>query len=399
MTNEKTEGALPLAGVRVLDFGRYIAGPYCAALLAEFGADVIRIEKRSGSEDRYVTPVSRQGDGALFLQMNRNKRSIALDPKSIGGRKIVRKLVGSADVVIANLPTPTLVRMGLSYPQLREVKPDIILTSVSTFGERGEWSERVGFDSVAQAMCGAAYLSGDPTPSRSQASWVDFGTALHCAYGTVLALMDKQATGRGQHVSGNLLSTSMAMMNAQHLEQDIVAPNRPPLGNAAAGAAPIGIFQASDGWISCHVVGQPIFDRLARAIGREDWLTDPRFASDPLRGENRAPIMAHMEVWCAQRSRNEILEEFARHRIPAGPVLSLQEALEHPQTTSLGLHEEVALPGLSKPAKIAKAPVRLSGHETDLRPPPLLGADTMDILASLGFTRTEMNEFAAEKAI
>jgi crotonobetainyl-CoA:carnitine CoA-transferase CaiB-like acyl-CoA transferase len=399
MEAEKTRGALPLSGVRVLDFGRYIAGPYCAALLAEFGADVIRIEKRSGSEDRHVTPVCEQGDGALFLQMNRNKRSIALDPSSKGGRMIVRKLVESADVVVANLPTSTLTRMGLSYPQLCELKPDIILTSVTTFGERGAWSERVGFDSVAQAMCGAAYLSGDPAPSRSQASWVDFGTALHCAYGTVLALMDKRATGRGQHVSGSLLSTSMAMMNAQHIEQDILATNRPPLGNTAAGAAPIGMFEARDGWVSCHVVGQPIFERLVMAIGREDWLQDPRFASDTLRGKNRAPIMAYMETWCAERTRETILETFARHRIPGGPVLSLQEALDHPQTMALGLHEEVTFPGLPRPARIARVPVALSGHETAIRPPPLLGADTQDILLSLGFTGNEIAGFAAEKVI
>ncbi|WP_417459024.1 CaiB/BaiF CoA transferase family protein [Kordiimonas sp.] len=390
---------LPLAGVRVLDFGRYIAGPYCAALFADFGAEVIRVEKRSGSEDRHVTPVSEKGAGALFLQMNRNKRSIAIDPKSKGGRDIVRKLVATADIVVANLPGPTLKKMGLSYEQLCEVNAGIILTTVSTFGDHGEWSDRVGFDSIAQAMSGAAYLSGDETPSRSQASWVDFGTALHCAFGTVVALMERNRTGKGQKVSGNLLSTAMTMMNAQQIEQDLIAPNRPPLGNAAAGAAPIGTFRARDGWISCHVVGQPIFERLALALGREDWLKDPRFVSDPTRGENRESLLAYMGNWCAERTRDEILDLFAEARIPAGPVLTPQEALDHPQTSALGLLQSVEYGDLHKPAKIARAPVWLSAHEAELRSPPQLGEDTENILSSLGFSSADMEELRRGGAI
>lgn len=401
MQDEVVERELPLKGVRVLDFGRYIAGPYCAALLADFGADVIRIEKRAGSEDRHVSPVSKQGDGSLFLLMNRNKRSIAFDPKSEGGRAITKRLVQSSDVVVANLPAATLKRMGLSYEQLCEINSSIILTTASTFGDQGEWSERLGFDTIAQAMSGVAYLSGDGngTPSRSQASWVDFGTALHCAYGTILALMEKQKTGVGQHVSGNLLSTALTMMNPQHLEQDLMAVNRPPLGNFAASAAPVGTFRARDGWITCHVAGQPIFERLAKVIGREDWLEDPRFASDSLRGDNRQLILDFMSAWCAERSRTEILDAFAESRIPAGPVLTLQEALDHPQTAALGLHQPVDYPGLTKPARIARAPVWLSGHDIEIGPPPLLGADTDGILASLGFARNEIAQFRVDGAI
>ncbi|MEL7028682.1 MAG: CoA transferase, partial [Pseudomonadota bacterium] len=272
-------------------------------------------------------------------------------------------------------------------------------TAASTFGDEGEWSERVGFDSVAQAMCGVAYLSGEEAPSRSQASWVDFGTAVHCAYGTVLALMERDKTGRGQKVSGNLLSTAMMMMTPQHLEQDLVAANRPPLGNHAASGAPIGTFKVRDGWISCHVVGQPIFERLVEVIGRRDWLEDPRFASDTLRGDNREHIIAFMNEWCAERTRDEVLEAFAEKRIPVGPVLSLQEAIDHPQTAALGLHEPVEYPGLGKPAKIARAPVWLSDHDGDLRPPPMLGADTKEVLGSLGFGAEEIAKFKSQNVI
>ncbi len=172
-----------LTGVRVLDFGRYIAGPYCGALLADLGADVIRIEKREGSEDRFLTPVlnhdsTKDREGALFLQMNRNKRGMTLDPMTARGRAIAHQLAASADVVIANLPPQTLKDMGLDYETLSAVNPRIILTTVSAFGHGGPYSDRVGFDGVAQAMSGSAWFSGSPTqPVRSQAPWVDFGTA------------------------------------------------------------------------------------------------------------------------------------------------------------------------------------------------------------------------------
>lgn len=387
------ERALPLSGVRVLDFGRYIAGPYCAALLAQFGADVIRVEKLNGSEDRYVTPVSEHGDGALFIQMNRDKRSVTINPKSPGGRDIVRKLVASSDVVVANLPASTLEAMGLSYRQLREIKADIILTTVSAFGDQGPWSDRVGFDSVAQAMCGAAYLSGDDTPSRSQASWVDFGTALHCAFGTVVALMDRQRCGQGQQVSGNLFSTAIAMMNSQLMEQYLVKPNRAPLGNTAAGAAPIGMFETRDGWVSCHVVGQPLFDRLAELVDCEHWLSDPRFASDPLRGENRQPIIDRVSEWCRERTRDQVLDAFAAKRIPAGPVLTPQEVLDHPQTGATGVLQAVDYDGLHNPAPVARCPVWLSAHQSTLKPPTRLGADTEAVLLSLGYQSDDIERF------
>src|SRR6202008_4477707 len=187
-----------LDGIRVLDFGRYIAGPYCAALLAEQGAEVIRIEKREGSEDRFQAPVAEGGEGALFMQMNRNKLGLTLDPMRPEGQEVVRKLVATADIVVANLPPQTLVAMQLDYDSLKAVKSDIILTTVTAYGRGGPYSDRVGFDGIGQAMSGAVYMTSDgdgERPYRFQAPWVDFTTALHCAYGTVLALMARQKTG------------------------------------------------------------------------------------------------------------------------------------------------------------------------------------------------------------
>lgn len=375
----------PLAGIRVLDFGRYIAGPYCAALLADYGAEVIRIEKPGGSEDRYVMPVADNGDGALFIQMNRNKRGMAYDPTSERGREITRKLIQTADVVVANLPERTLERMGLSWSELRAAKPEIILVTMSAYGNSGPWKDRVGFDSIGQAMCGAAYLSGTmESPARTQVSWVDFSTGVHCAYGTLLALLQRQTTGVGQHVQGALLASAINGTNAQIIEQALAARNRPPLGSDAAGAAPIGFFEARDGWFVCHVVGQPIFERLARLLGRDEWLSDPRFASDFLRGDNREPILAEVRDWCRTRSRDEAVDQLSDAKIPAGPVLSPEDALHHEQVIGSGIIRFVEFENLQSPAPVACAPIQLSLYDPEMRRAPRLGEETEEILQEIG---------------
>ncbi|HEY1929912.1 MAG TPA: CoA transferase, partial [Caulobacteraceae bacterium] len=245
-----------LSGVRVLDFGRYIAGPYCAMLLGEFGADVIRIEKRTGGEDRFQAPLTDAQDGGLFLQMNRNKRGMTLDPMTPDGRAVVGRLVETADVVVANLPPQTLAAMGLDYDSLAAIKPDIILTMVTAYGRGGPYSDRVGFDGVGQVMSGAAYMTSEADgerPYRFQAPWVDFGTALHCAYGTVLALMARQQTGRGQVVEGALLATALTVGNGLLIEQDVLNINRVPTGNRGQTSGPVDIFRTRDGWILVQV--------------------------------------------------------------------------------------------------------------------------------------------------
>ena len=200
-----------LEGIRILDFGRYIAGPFCGMLLADMGAEVIRIEKIDGSEDRYTIPVGDGAEGeynvgAMFLQMNRNKLGLTLNPMKPEGREIVRKLVATADVVIANLPAPTLKTMGLDYESLRAIKSDIILTAVSTFGSIGPYSDRVGFDGVAAAMCGMMHLTGNPDePMKAYTPWVDYGTASGAAFGTLAALIHRNKTGEGQIVEGTRL--------------------------------------------------------------------------------------------------------------------------------------------------------------------------------------------------
>jgi crotonobetainyl-CoA:carnitine CoA-transferase CaiB-like acyl-CoA transferase len=376
-----------LEGIRVLDFGRYIAGPYCAALLAEHGAEVIRIEKRDGSEDRFQAPVAESGEGALFLQMNRNKRGLTLDPMTPDGQEVVRRLVATADVVVANLPPQTLLAMHLDYASLTAVKPDIILTTVTAYGRGGPYSERVGFDGIGQVMSGAVYMTGtEEQPYRAQVPWVDFGTALHCAFGTMAALMARQATGKGQWVEGALLATAVTFANAMLIEQAVIETDRVPTGNRGQTSAPVDIFRTRDGWILTQVIGQPLFKRWARLMGEAHWLTDARFKDDISRGNNGAIVSERMSLWCAERTTAEALETLGKAQIPAGPVLKPQQTLDDPHINAMGFFQPVEFPGAPRPAPLAKVPVRLSETPGSIRRrPPLLGEHTDSILAELGY--------------
>jgi crotonobetainyl-CoA:carnitine CoA-transferase CaiB-like acyl-CoA transferase len=376
-----------LDGIRVLDFGRYIAGPYCAALLAEFGADVIRVEKRDGSEDRYQAPVTATGDGALFLQMNRNKRAITVDPMSSEGQEIVQKLVRTADVVVANLPPQTLTAMRLDHASLVAVKPDIILTTVSAYGRGGPYSNRVGFDGIGQAMSGAVYMTGEPDqPYRAQVAWVDFSTALHCAFGTMAALMARQQTGEGQLVEGALLATAVTLTNALLIEQAVIKADRIPTGNRGQTAAPVDIFRTKDGFIIVQVIGQPLFERWAALMGEAHWLTDPRFKDDIGRGNHGDIISRRMGHWCAQRTSAEALETLGAARIPAGEVLAPQQTLDDPHVRAMEFFQPTEFPGMPHPAPLAKVPVWLSRTAgTIRRRPPMLGEHTDQILGELGY--------------
>lgn len=390
-----------LQGIRVLDFGRYIAGPFCATLLADMGAEVIRIEKVDGSEDRFLSPVSDKGDGALFMQMGRNKRGMTLNPMKPEGREIVRRLVATADVVVANLPPDTLEAMGLDYESLKAIRPDIILTMISAFGRGGPYSNRVGFDGLGQAMSGSMYLSGTPEqPVKAYAPYIDFGTASLSAFGTMSALYHRQITGEGQIVEGCLFNTALTMMNGTLIEQALIERNRVATLNRSQTSAPADTFKTRDGWVLVQSVGGPLFKRWADLMGEDHWLEDSRFDSDILRGDNGETISARLAAWCAERTSEQVLSAMEAARIPAGPVLSPQQVLQDAHVRAKNLLQDTEYPGTPCPAPIMGTPVELSATPGTIRQrAPTLGEHTGQIMAELGYTAADIDALREKRVI
>ena len=392
-----------LKGVRVLDFGRYVAGPYCATLLGYLGADVIRVERREGGEDRYIAPVTADGEGAVFLQTACNKRSLTLDLGKPESRDIVRRLVLSADVVVANLPPAPLAAAGLDYASLTGIRPNIILTTQSAFGDVGPYRDRGGFDGIGQAMSGAMYITGVPgAPAKAAAPYVDYSTAVLAAFGTVAALLHREKTGEGQEVKGTLLGTALAVFNSHLIEQAVTAPNRVGTGNRVQTSAPSDVIATKDGHVLIHVVGGGLFRRWARLMGEEAlWVGDPLYASDQSRADHSEKILARMRQWCALRTTDEALAELQQAGLPAGPVYSPQQALDDPQAAAMQIFTAVAdYPGLPNPAPVVGLPFQLSKTPGGIRrPPPRLGEHSEEILASLGYVPAEIAAFRERKVI
>jgi crotonobetainyl-CoA:carnitine CoA-transferase CaiB-like acyl-CoA transferase len=392
-----------LAGLRVLDFGRYVAGPYCATLLGYLGAEVIRIEKREGSEDRYIAPVCAGGEGGVFFQTACNKKSLTLDPATPAGREVTRRLVASADVVVANLPPAALAGLGLDWPTLAALKPDIVLATQTAFGDQGPYANRGGFDGVGQAMSGAMHITGTPGhPAKAAAPYVDYSTAVLSAFGVLAALMERARSGRGQHVQAALQSTALAVFGSHLIEQGVTQVNRVGTGNRVQTSSPSDVFATRDGHVLTHVVGNGLFRRWVRLVGDEQrWLGDPRFASDQSRGDHSEEILARMRDWCAERTTADALAALQAAGLPAGPVYTPQQALDDAQVAAMGFLKSVTdYPGLPRPAPVPDLPLRFSHSPGGITArPPTLGEHTAEILAGLGYSVEQVAELRAQGVV
>ena len=402
MTEEGKGPMRVLDGVRVLDYGRFIAAPWCSALLADMGADVIRVEKRDGGEDRWVQSVTETGEGATFLQCNRNKRSLTLDTTTDEGRAITRRLVAGADIVVANMPAAGMRASGLDYESLRAVKPDIILASATAYGEGSPYSDRIGFDGAGQVMSGATYRQGLPDqPIRTVVPYADFGTALTLTIGVMMALYHRDRTGVGQHVEGALLPTALMLSNAFLIERDLLSTDKPRMANQGTSVAPCDLYRTRDGgWVLLQVAGQPMFRRWCRLVGRPELFDDPRFADDDLRWQHGDELNDIMSRWCADKTKAEVLELLESAKLPAAPMHSTQEVLDDAHIKEMGYLQRVAFPGAAHHVPIIETPFRLSETPGEIRRrAPLLGEHSDEVLREAGYSDADIDGLRQRKVI
>ncbi|OBF13425.1 CoA transferase [Mycobacterium sp. ACS4331] len=382
-----------LDGIRVLDYGRFIAAPWCTALLADMGADVLRVEKREGGEDRWVQAVTETGEGGTFLQCNRNKRSLTLDSTTDEGAEITRRLVERSDIVVANMPAAGMRASGLDYESLRAVKPDIILASATAYGEGGPYSGKIGFDGAGQVMSGAVYRQGLPDqPIRTVVPYADFGTALTLTIGVMMALYHRDRTGEGQHVEGALLPTALMLSNAFLIERDLLGVDKPRMANRGTSVAPCDLYRTKDdGWVLLQTAGQAMFTRWCRLVGREDLIDDPRFADDDSRWEHGDILNGIMAQWCADKTKAEILDLLESAKLPAAPMHSTQDVLEDQHIAAMGYLKRMAFPGAPKDVPIIETPFRMSATPGEIRRrAPLLGEHTEEVLGEIGYDTEEI---------
>ncbi len=359
-----------LEDIRVLDFGRFIACPYCGKLLADMGADVIRVERPGGEEDRTIGLLGPGGENLAYPSYNRNKKAITLKLiKNEMGQKVLQDLVKKCDVVIHNYTPRAAKAMGLTYDLLKAVKPDIILTAISCFGSDGPYAERPGFDFVAQAMSGAMALGGypDKPPVRAFMNPMDFCTALSAATGTLLALRHRDQTGEGQMVDLALLRTAISLTAPAIAEAEVLGQLRPRVGNRAAYLGPTDLYKCKDGYVFMASLVNTLWRRFVKMIGHEELLDDPELSNDFQRFQHRARIDPLVAEWTEKRTIEEVLDKTGEAHIPCGPYLELDEVSRDPHVKATGMvdYMDMEEPGLEKvpvsntPFKLSKTPARM----------------------------------------
>lgn len=397
MAEAAEQSIKPLEGIKVADFGRYIAGPACATLLADYGATVVRAERIGGGEDRWLTPVTSGGDGALYVQLARGKRSLAYSPRTEKGAQITRDLLAWADVAVANMPDAGLAALGLDWDSVRAVNPNCILVSNTAFGAQGPMASRVGFDGLAQAMSGVMDMTGHPgDPTRANAPFVDFCSAALATVGVLTALMAREKVG-GQRVQTALLHTAMFVNSGSLVEQAVTQANRVASGNLGQTSGPSDTFRCSDGWILIQVLGPKQWNNWCALVGQEDWLQDPRFATDQDRGDNAEVLVRAMADWCASKTCEEVIAAFSELAIPVSRVLTAEQALRDPQVEAMGMLERTTLPNHSGTWPLVSNPVRLGATPAHpVRPPPRLGQHSEEVLRMLGYDQAAVQELLRE---
>ncbi|KGC03338.1 coA-transferase III family protein [Burkholderia multivorans] len=403
-----------LSHIRVLDLTRVLAGPWCAQTLADFGADVIKIERPGAGDDtrHWGPPYLKDAHGAdtaeaaYYLAANRNKRSVTVDIATPEGQQIVRELAAQSDVVLENYKVGQLKKYGLDYASLRAVKPDLVYCSVTGFGQTGPYAHRAGYDFIVQGIGGFMSITGERDgvpgggPQKAGVAIADLATGLYSTIAVLAALAHRDRTGEGQHIDMALLDVQVALL--ANMNTNFLASGTPPVrwGNAHPNIVPYQTFQTSDGWIIVAVGNDGQFRKFVEAGGRPELADDERFATNPARVRHRDTLVPILAEMVKTRSKTAWIDALEAAGVPCGPINDLAEVFANEQVVARGM--EVALPHpCGADVKLVRNPVRMSATPPDARTaPPLLGAHTDDVLRDmLGYDDARIAALKAKQAI
>ena len=391
----------PLDGIKVLDCSQILAGPYCSMLLADMGADVVKIEKPSGGDDtRRMGPPFLEGESAAFLAMNRNKRSVVLDFKNADGVAAMRRMLADADVIIENYRAGVMGRLGLDYDAVRELNPGIIYCSISGFGRTGPYAERAGFDLIAQGMSGVMSFTGIPgsPPVKVGVPMADLNAGLYSAYGILSAYIHKLKSGEGQYLEVSIMEAALAYTVWESASYFATGNVPPPLGSAHRLSAPYQALRTADGHITIGAPNQSNWERLAQAIGRDDLLDDERYADNAGRLLNRESLERDLEATFGTQTTADWCEVLDASGVPAGPIYDMEQVWSDEQVQARGMDVTLEHPKVGSIRNIGLA-AKLYGSPGRIHSPaPLMGQHTREMLAESGFNETEIEGLIASGA-
>ncbi len=392
-----------LADVRVLDFSRVLAGPYCTMLLADFGADVIKIENPDGGDEtRQWGPPWQDDLSAYYLSINRNKRSLSLDLKQPEGLEIARQLAEKADVVVENFKVGTMDKFGLGYQHLVQKNPGLVYCSLTGYGQTGPYSARAGYDFIIQAEAGLMSITGpnEGPPYKVGVAIVDITAGMYASHAILAALHHRQKTGQGQYVDVALFDAQLGWL--ANVAQNYLVSGKNPVrhGNAHANIVPYEIFETLDGFLALGVGNDRQYQRLCEVAQRPDLWADSRFQTNPGRVENRQVLIPLLQQVFRARATDEWLALLNELGIPAGPINNIPAALSHPQVPERNMLQEVQITGGST-VKLIGPVAKLSATPAQIvSAPPRLGEHTRQILSTeLGFTSAEIDELARKEVV
>jgi crotonobetainyl-CoA:carnitine CoA-transferase CaiB-like acyl-CoA transferase len=387
----------PLSGMRVLELAQIMAGPTCGMMLADMGADVVKIEKLPGGDDSrgYKEPRV-NGVSAPFMILNRNKRGIALNLKTEQGREVLLRMVAKADVLTENYRRGTLEKLGLGYEDvLSRVNPGLIYCAVSGYGRDGPYGDKGGFDLIAQGFSGIMSITGVPggPPVKTGNSIADTNAGILAALGIAAAYAHKLRTGEGQVVDTSLMEAAM-QQTYWHAAMYFATNESPgPTGSAHLLAAPYQALKTKDGWINIGGANQANWERIAEVLGHPEWRDDPRFSTNTARMENLPALVSAMEAVLSQHDQSHWLQAFDRAGVPVGPVHTIGQALTHPQTLSRNMVLELDHPQAGKTRALG-CPIHFSRTPTQItRPAPMLGEHTRELLREYDYDDAEIDAF------